>query len=204
MFAAAASRLLHRVPSAESRLFQLPPPFVSPKLPFVRITTWAEYGLICALHLARRLDDGPVTGRDIAARERLPADYVEQILLRLRRAGLVKSTRGARGGYALARSPELITVRDVMAASELATFELHCVSHPVGEERCSDAGGCSIRPVWVMLQRKIDDVLASVRLADLLAEEPEVRVRVATRASAAGKAIPLHDEQGRLALPVLQ
>src|SRR4051812_22575802 len=160
------------VPSPESPLFQLPTPPDPPKLPFVRITTWAEYGLICALHLARRLDDGPVTGRDIAARERLPADYVEQILLRLRRAGLVKSTRGARGGYALARSPELITVRDVMAASELATFELHCVSHPVGEERCSDAGGCSIRPVWVMLQRKIDDVLASVRLVDLLAEEP--------------------------------
>ena len=170
----------------------------------MRITTWAEYGLICALHLARRREDGPVTGRDIATRERLPADYVEQILLRLRRAGLVKSTRGARGGYALARAPELITVRDVMAASELATFELHCVSHPVGEERCSDVGGCSIRPVWVMLQRKIDDVLASVRLSDLLADEPEVRVRVATRASAAGKAVPLHDEQGRLALPVLQ
>ena len=116
-----------------SRLPLLPGFPELPKLPAVRITTWAEYGLICALHLARRLEDGPVTGRDVAARERLPADYVEQILLRLRRAGLVKSTRGARGGYALARSPETITVRDVIAASELATFELHCVSHPVGE-----------------------------------------------------------------------
>jgi Rrf2 family iron-sulfur cluster assembly transcriptional regulator len=46
----------------------------------MRITTWAEYGVICALHLARRTDEGPVTGRDIAARERLPGDYVEQIL----------------------------------------------------------------------------------------------------------------------------
>ena len=54
----------------------------------VRITTWAEYGLICTLHLARRAADGPVTGREIAAREQLPADYVEQILLRLRRADL--------------------------------------------------------------------------------------------------------------------
>ena len=53
----------------------------------MRITTWAEYGLICALHLAHRVGTGPVTGRDIAARERLPADYVEQILLRMRRAG---------------------------------------------------------------------------------------------------------------------
>ena len=172
----------------------------------MRITTWAEYGLICALHLARRLDDGPVTGRDVASRERLPADYVEQILLRLRRAGLVKSTRGARGGYALARPPEEITVRDVIAASELATFELHCVSHPVGEDRCAESHDCSIRPVWVMLQRKIDDVLASVRLSDLLADEHVVRERVASRTdgSVVPVVVPGHDERGRLALPVLQ
>ena len=63
----------------------------------MRITTWAEYGVICALHLARRADEGPVTGRDIATREKLPADYVEQILLRMRRADIVVSTRGAKG-----------------------------------------------------------------------------------------------------------
>src|SRR5919107_5926984 len=99
----------------------------------MRITTWAEYGVICALHLARRASEGPVTGRDIAAQERLPGDYVEQILLRLRRAGIVTSTRGARGGYALARGATEISVRDVISASELTTFDLHCVSHPVGE-----------------------------------------------------------------------
>ncbi len=144
----------------------------------MRITTWAEYGVICALHLARRASEGPVTGRDIAARERLPGDYVEQILLRLRRAGIVTSTRGARGGYALARAAEDITVRDVIAASELTTFDLHCVSNPLEEERCSASHNCSIRPVWVMLQRKIDDVLDSVRIADLLEEESVVRRRV--------------------------
>ena len=72
----------------------------------MRITTWAEYGVICALNLARRTEKGPVTGREIAAQERLPADYVEQILLRLRRAGVITSTRGARGGYMLAKPPE--------------------------------------------------------------------------------------------------
>ncbi len=144
----------------------------------MRITTWAEYGLICALHLAKRRTDVPVTGRDIAAREKLPADYVEQILLRLRRADIVKSTRGAHGGYALARDPAEISVRDVINASELATFDLHCVSHPVDEERCDAAHECSIRPVWMLLQQKIDDVLQGVRLADLLHDEPEVRLRV--------------------------
>jgi Rrf2 family protein len=144
----------------------------------MRITTWAEYGLICALHLARRAADGPLTGRELAAQERLPADYVEQILLRGRRADVVRSTRGAHGGYVLARPAELISVRDIIAASELATFDLHCISHPVEEERCSASQQCSIRPVWMLLQRKIDDVLESVRLSDLLDEESVVRQRV--------------------------
>ncbi|HXG72540.1 MAG TPA: Rrf2 family transcriptional regulator [Gemmatimonadaceae bacterium] len=144
----------------------------------MRITTWAEYGVICALHLARRTELGPVNGREIARQERLPGDYVEQILLRLRRAGVIVSTRGARGGYVLARPPEQVSIRAVIQASELETFNLHCVSHPLEEERCSASHNCSIRPVWVMLQRKIDDVLEGVTLADLLHDEPTVRERV--------------------------
>jgi Rrf2 family protein len=144
----------------------------------MRITTLAEYGVICALHLAKRTESGPVNGREIARLERLPADYVEQILLRLRRAGVITSTRGARGGYVLARPPSEISIRDVVHASELETFDLHCVSHPVEEDRCSASHNCSIRPVWQMLQGKIDDVLQSVSLADLLHDEPTVRGRV--------------------------
>jgi Rrf2 family iron-sulfur cluster assembly transcriptional regulator len=71
----------------------------------MRITTWTEYSLIISLHLAKRgaTGGGPVAAREIAETERLPGDYVEQILLRLRRAGLVESVRGAKGGYFLAR-----------------------------------------------------------------------------------------------------
>lgn len=144
----------------------------------MRITTWAEYGLICALHLARRAGSGPATGRDIAARERLPADYVEQILLRMRRAGIVSSTRGARGGYTLSRAPELVSVRDVIQASELTTFDLHCVTHPVDSARCAEAENCSIRPVWLLLQQRIDEVLEGVKLSDLMTDESSVRDRV--------------------------
>ena len=169
----------------------------------MRITTWAEYGLICALHLAKRAGEGPVTGRDIAAREKLPGDYVEQILLRMRRAGIVTSTRGARGGYALSRQPGEITVRDVIHASELATFDLHCVSHPVDAARCAEAENCSIRPVWMLLQQRIDEVLASVLLSDLLSDEASVRGRMGL------PALSSHDEpsvaeQRHLALPILQ
>ena len=160
----------------------------------MRITTLAEYGVICALHLARRADEGPVTGREIAEVERLPGDYVEQILLRLRRAGIVRSTRGARGGYVLARAPEEVSIRNVIEASETTTFDLHCVSHPIGEERCSSSHNCSIRPVWMLLQRKIDDVLEGVRLSDLMHEEGEVRTRVGLApavAVAEGRSLPI-------------
>ena len=163
----------------------------------MRITTGAEYGLICALHLARRAGTGPVAGRDMAARERLPGDYVEQILLRMRRAGIVESTRGARGGYALARPPEHISVRDVIQASELTTFDLHCVSHPVDADRCAAAENCSIRPVWVLLQQRIDEVLEGVKLSDLLTDEATVRNRVGLPRYEAAPALPG-------ALPILQ
>ena len=169
----------------------------------MRITTWAEYGLICALHLARRANEGPITGRQVAAQERLPGDYVEQILLRLRRAGIVRSTRGAHGGYSLARAPREISVRAVIAASELTTFDLHCVSHPVEEHRCSASEGCSIRPVWLMLQQRIDDVLESVHLSDLLADERVVRERIGVPARDDVAATESAEDPGRR-LPVLQ
>ena len=92
----------------------------------------------------------------------------------------------------MARSAENISVRNVINASELTTFDLHCISHPVDETRCADSTHCSIRPVWMMLQEKIDGVLESVRLIDLLEDEPRVRDVVRERAGE------------RTRLPVLQ
>lgn len=150
----------------------------------MRITTWTEYSLIITLHLARRGGQGasPVAARELAENERLPADYVEQILLRLRRAGIVDSVRGARGGYLLARDPGRITVRDVMTASEHQTFEMNCETHPVDSDRCAPGSACVIRPVWVALQQRIDDFLSSVTLADLLGDVPQL--------------VPLHSQSG--------
>lgn len=140
----------------------------------VRITTWAEYGLIVSVHLARRGAERPRPAREIAEQEGLPPDYVEQILLKLRRAGLVKSVRGAKGGYLLARAARDISVRDVIEAAEHRTFEVNCDTYPINAERCAGDAGCSIRPVWRSLQHRIDEFLASVSLADLLLEENAV------------------------------
>jgi Rrf2 family protein len=143
----------------------------------MRITTWTEYSLIIAIHLAKRgaSGSGPVAAREIAEQERLPGDYVEQILLRLRRAGLVESVRGARGGYYLAKEPQLITIRDIMTASEHQTFEMNCDAHPVDLERCAPGSACSIRPVWQALQQRVDDLLASISVADLMKHETQVQ-----------------------------
>jgi Rrf2 family protein len=142
----------------------------------MRVTTWTEYSLIISIHLARRHISGmgPLSGRELAEIERLPADYVEQILLRLRRAGLVESVRGARGGYSLARVPESISVRDVMSASEHQTFEINCESHQVDPKRCLPNTSCSIRPVWVALQQRVDGFLSGITLSDLMKQEAQV------------------------------
>jgi Rrf2 family iron-sulfur cluster assembly transcriptional regulator len=79
----------------------------------------------------------------------------------------------------------------VIAASELQTFDLHCVTHPVEEERCSASHTCSIRPVWMLLQQKIDNVLDGVRLSDLLHEESVVRERVGLDQGDKGRGLPV-------------
>lgn len=142
----------------------------------MRVSSWTEYSLIISIHLARRIEagGGPLAAREISEAERLPGDYAEQILLRLRRAGLVESVRGARGGYLLARPAELISVRDIMNAAEHQTFEINCEAHPVDAERCLTTASCSIRPVWRALQQRMDEFFGSISLADLMKPEHEV------------------------------
>src|SRR2546427_2616182 len=125
----------------------------------MRLPTWAEYGLIVSVQLAKRAGQGPVAARELSEQERLPHDYVEQILLRLRRAGLVESVRGARGGYLLARPPQTVSVKDVIEASEHVTFEVNCDLHPVDDERCDPSTPCSIRPVWRVVRRRLKEDL---------------------------------------------
>lgn len=140
----------------------------------MRITTWAEYGLIVSIHLARQGRAQPIPARALADSQGLPPDYVEQILLKLRRAGIVTSVRGAKGGYRLARHPSGVSVKDVIEAAEDRTFELNCDAYQVDADRCSPESACSIRPVWRELQRRIDDLLQRISLADLLRGEKEV------------------------------
>src|SRR5260370_40467897 len=110
----------------------------------MRVTTWAEYGLIVSLNLAKRAGQGPVAARELAEQELLPHDYVEQILLRLRRAGLVEAVRGARGGYMLARPPQAVSVKDMIRASAQGAVEGNCEWHPGCDESRDPIAPCTL------------------------------------------------------------
>lgn len=139
----------------------------------MRFTTQAEYGLICALHLARFGGERPVAAREMAEAENLPADYTEKILRRLRQAGVVSAVRGVSGGFALARPADQVSVKDIIDATEGSTFEINCTTHPVDTERCDETAACSIRPVWQALRQRIDTLLSDIKLSDLLAENED-------------------------------
>ena len=98
-------------------------------------STKSEYGVRVMVELARRGGDQPVALAEIAEYERLPLAYLEHLVARLRRAGLVESRRGAHGGYLLARDPELITMAEVVEALEGQIAPVECITaRPTG--RC--------------------------------------------------------------------
>lgn len=137
----------------------------------MRITTRGEYGLRCILSIARRAGNGVVSIREIAKDERLPKDYVEQLLLRLRRAGLIESIRGIHGGYRLTKEPIYITVKDVIEALERATFNEVCHKYIKGNKRCIHLKECGLSVVWKRLKNTIDDVLTKANLQYILDKE---------------------------------
>jgi len=124
------------------------------------------------VQLARRWTPdapGPVSLAEVAADEDLPRAYLEQLIIPLREAGLVTSTRGARGGYALARRPAEITMAEVLRALEGPLAPMICASEdPSHAGDCARAGGCSVNYLWLEVRDAISAVLARLTLADLL------------------------------------
>src|ERR1700733_4394619 len=101
-------------------------------------STRAEYGVRVMVDLARRGGDAPVPLAEIADNEGLPLAYLEHLVARLRRAGLIESRRGAHGGYLLARGPEAITMAGGVGALERGARPVQCISSsPDGTVRCS-------------------------------------------------------------------
>lgn len=134
----------------------------------MRITTQGECALVAILNIAKNSQEGPVSVASIARDERKSQDFIEQILLRLRRARLIKSTRGVKGGYVLARVPSKISIKDVIEAAEKEVFQIICFKYKKKKIKCVHERRCGIRPVWRVLKRDIERVLDRVTLDILL------------------------------------
>ena len=122
--------------------------------------------------LAREHGQAPLPAERLAAADNVPADYVSQILVKLRRAGLVDSHRGSAGGYSLSRPPAEITLGQVVRAVDGDVFEDVCEKYDGGAKDCRHQGGCSISPVWQKLGALVTAYFESVTLAQILAEKP--------------------------------
>ncbi|NTW27943.1 MAG: Rrf2 family transcriptional regulator [Coriobacteriia bacterium] len=131
----------------------------------MRLTAKSEYGLLAAIDLACTHGAGPVSAREIAERRNIPPRFLEQLLVLLRRSGIVTAVRGAHGGFALTRDPELVTVLDVVQALEGPLTSSVCDSER--DEICSCSGSCAAAPVWARATDALRDVFATTTLASL-------------------------------------
>ena len=139
----------------------------------MRLPTKARYGMRAMLDLAvHGAENEPVMMRDVASRQGLSDKYLEQVLIPLRHAGLIKSVRGAKGGYMLTRVPGEINLLEIVEAGIGDLSMVDCVEDPGS---CRNAAGCATYVVWKELAEVVKETLESKTLADLMAIEEGLR-----------------------------
>jgi Rrf2 family protein len=140
-------------------------------------STKAEYGVRVMVELARRTAGDPVPLAEIAANDGLPLAYLEHLVARLRKAGLVDSRRGSRGGYMLSRPAAQISMADVVEALEGSIAPIECISEAAdGSIVCSRESSpghtCPTKLLWTRVRFSIVHTLRETTLADLLVSPP--------------------------------
>lgn len=139
----------------------------------MKVSTRGEYGVRAMVALAHNYGDGPMSITEIARRSSVPPAYLEQLIAPLRRAALVQSKRGARGGYMLSREPAAIKIGEIYRVMEGPVAPMDCVSEDVEDQTCPLIDGCETRPIWLKVRNSIVEALDSTTLADL-AKTPQV------------------------------
>jgi len=142
----------------------------------MKLTTKMRYGTRAMLDLALHADEGPVSLKEVASRQEVSLKYMEHLLATLQAAGLVRSTRGARGGYVLARPAAKIDLCHLYDALEGSEGFVDCTDEP---EICNRADGCVTREVWAQMHAACMRVLRSTTL-DALARRARERGETAT------------------------
>jgi len=137
----------------------------------MRLSTRARYGTRLMLELALNFDKGTIFLKDIAEREEISEKYLSHLVISLRASGLISSSRGAHGGYRLAKSPSQITLKEIVQTLEGGISFVECVKNP---SVCPRVSKCATRGIWERLDKKISDELSSVNLADLMKSQKEI------------------------------
>ena len=130
----------------------------------------SEYGVRVLVDLARHYGEGPVSLNEVARDEGLSRTFLEQIVIPLRRAGLVQSRHGVRGGYELARAPREITMGDVLRVLEGSLAPMFCVGDAPDRDVCALEDQCGTRVLWIRVRDGINAALDTTLLSDLLVD----------------------------------
>jgi Rrf2 family iron-sulfur cluster assembly transcriptional regulator len=133
----------------------------------MRLTTKGRYAVTAMLDLALHFEEGPITLADISQRQCISLSYLEQLFAKLRRQGLVESTRGPGGGYRLSRSPMEIPVADVILAVDEKVETTRCG----GLANCQDDEQCLTHELWSELSQQIYQFLCGISLGNLVARQ---------------------------------
>ena len=139
----------------------------------MKLSTKGRYGLRAMIDLARYSEEEPVSISSIAARQDISERYLEQLVGLLKKAGLVRSIRGATGGYVLARNVKEIYVGDVLRALEGSLEPVKCAAF-YSEEGCMAAGGCVTKYVWQKINESINATVDRMMLDELVRESRTV------------------------------
>ena len=127
------------------------------------------------LELACHYGEGPIELREIAKREDISLKYLEQVIVPLRTAGLVKSARGSKGGYSLAKHPSEIYLNDLVETLDGPLNLIECLKDP---KTCQKVPSCTTRDIWQEVSEAIDGVFRSVTLEDMVHRKKEKEARL--------------------------
>ena len=170
----------------------------------MRLSTKGEYASRAMLELALRYPDGPLHSREISQAQEVPQSFLEQILLLLKRAGYVKSRKGQKGGYVLAKPPGEINVAEVIRVMDGPLAPIDCVS-VMAHEPCPMEGTCGLRWLWKDVRDAVADILERTSFADLV-ERSHRQAGVRLRQAGRGPARPAAKKRparGRVGLVLL-
>ena len=134
------------------------------------LSTKSAYATRAVYELARAWNKGikKLTLKEIVEKQSVPSDYMEKLLFRLKKAGMVKTIRGKNGGYALSRPPEEIKISDVVLALENPIKRLNCIESGKDSKRCKGFNECSIKYVWEEAYNAMVGVFSKYTFQDLV------------------------------------